>query len=207
MDNKIINEWKIDKSNTSLITKVYKSYEDYIKHQKSKLEKLKSIDDSKFEEYLLDRIKHENIIPIKSVVICLGARTGGEVRVFKHLKHFAIGIDLNPGHNNYDVFPADFHNLPFSNFVADVVFTNTLDHAFDIGCMLLEIKRILTYQGIIIIEVPLGLVTKEPGLYESMWWLDINVIINLFYKLDFKLIYENTFNFPWAGKHLRFMRN
>lgn len=184
----------------------YESYKNYIEHQQSKLKTLKSIDDFEFEKVLLERLREENIIYDKAIVICLGARTGGEVRVFKKMNYYSIGIDLNPGDNNCDVFPADFNYLPFYNNIADVVFTNALDHAYNINTLLDEMERILGQIGIIIIEIPEGYVIKDPGMYESTWWTNSNTIKNLFYKRKFKLIYENIFDFPWKGRQLRFRR-
>lgn len=189
-----------------IATKHYDSYKDYIEHQQSKLKTLKSIDEYEFEKVLLARLTENNTIYDKAIVICLGARTGGEVRVFKKMNYYSIGIDLNPGDNNCDVFPADFNYLPFYNSIADVIFTNVLDHAYNLATLLDEMERILSRIGIIIIEIPEGYMTKDPGMYESTWWDNISTIKNLFYKRKFKLIYENIFYFPWTGRQLRFRK-
>lgn len=189
-----------------IATRHYDSYKNYIEHQQSKLKTLKSIDDYEFEKVLLERLTEDNIIHDRAVVICLGARTGGEVRVFKKMNYYSVGIDLNPGDNNCDVFPADFNYLPFCDNVADVVFTNALDHAYNLTTLLDEMERVLNQNGIIIIEIPEGYVIKDPGMYESTWWDNTDTIKNLFYKRKFKLIYEKVFDSMWTGRQLRFKK-
>ena len=64
-------------------------------------------------------------------VLCLGARQGTEVKAFLDLGCFAVRIDLEPGAENQFVVQGDFHDLKFPTESVDIVFTNSLDHAFD----------------------------------------------------------------------------
>jgi hypothetical protein len=91
----------------------YKNYNEYIKHQSSKLKPAMEeiiIKDQKIEESVFNRYKDFTDFSNKSV-LCLAARLGGEVRAFKKLNALAIGIDIQPGDKNKDVLHGDFHNI------------------------------------------------------------------------------------------------
>jgi hypothetical protein len=45
---------------------------------------------------------------------------------------FSVGIDLNPGPRNGYVLHGDFHNIIFADASIDAVYTNALDHSFDL---------------------------------------------------------------------------
>jgi ubiquinone/menaquinone biosynthesis C-methylase UbiE len=84
---------------------------------------------------------------------------------------FAVGIDLNPGGSNTQVLTGDFHNLAFGDGTVDVVYTNVLDHAFDLQKVMSEVKRVLSPAGVAFIEIIRG--TDEdymPQEYESIAW-------------------------------------
>src|SRR3989304_7073077 len=77
----------------------------------------------------------------KGKVICLGARMGEEVQAFKDLGYDAIGIDLVP--NEPLVIHGDFNNLQYANDSVDIVYTNAIDHCWDMGKFTDEMKRVL----------------------------------------------------------------
>ena len=106
-------------------------------------------------------------------VLCLGVRLGTEVRALHSLGYFAIGIDLNPGEENPYVLPGDFHSVVFPDGSVDAVYTNTLDHVFDLDKMIGEIRRLLRPDGIFIADVLQGYDEGfVPGAYESTHWRD-----------------------------------
>ena len=141
--------------------RIYSSYQLYLKHQKSKLltkkEKLKlSNYDEEFNNNLIARLENFDISLMGSRTLCLGARLGGEVRAFKELGSYAVGIDLEPGKGNQDVLFGDFHEINFPDNSVDLINTNSLDHVYDIDMVLNEIKRVLTFKGYFISEFMFG---------------------------------------------------
>ena len=93
----------------------------------------------------------------KSKAICLGARTGQEVRALQELGIEAIGIDLVP-------FPpytieGDIHNLEYSDESFDFVFTNIFDHTPYPEKFVSEMERVCAVSGVIVIN----LLVKAPG--------------------------------------------
>jgi len=76
-------------------------------------------------------------------MLCLAARIGTEVKSFLDLGAFAVGIDINPGKKNKYVLFGDFQDIQFAPKCADIIFTNSIDHVYDIEKFLSEIKRVL----------------------------------------------------------------
>src|SRR5690606_32891810 len=84
---------------------------------------------------------------------------------------FAVGIDLNPGRENRWVVVGDFHALQFADASVDVVYTNSLDHAFDLSPVLAEVRRVLKDDGDFVVEMGLGVEEGgQPGFYEALSW-------------------------------------
>ncbi len=155
-----------------MITKrEYSSYNAYLEHQKEKTA------DEKRRERLLkafDRRKNyfaarfqalpykikKNLRDVK--VICLGARMGEEVAAFRNFGAEAIGVDLVP--NEPYVIECDFHNLLFEDASHNLVYTNCLDHSYDLKKIFDEVYRVLERNGSFVIDLDLG----HMGQYESM---------------------------------------
>lgn len=186
--------------------KEYKTYEEYLEHQKSKLEKIKNelrIYDVKYRHELKKRLEEQNIIQPGMKVLCLAARIGTEVKSFLDLGCFAVGIDLNPGVENKYVVYGDFHDIQFPDHSVDAIFSNSLDHTFDFSKLIKEIKRVLKPNGFLILEVTRG--TEEgfsPGYYETSIWKRIDDLLALFLKSGFKIVKKVNFEYPWNGQHI-----
>lgn len=179
-----------------LRAKQYHSYEDYLAHQPTK------------RRFLDDRERNRNIRVALSVrvadlpiwdkgktVLCLAAGSGGEVRAFLDLGCFAVGIDLYPKSNPYVLY-GDFQNIQFPNESVDIVYTNSLDHAFDIPKIIREIKRVLRPNGYMVLEIVQGSSGgQEPGFWESMWWDEIDDVIDLFIEQGFKKMTQRPYGF------------
>jgi len=189
-----------------LSKRMYGNYLEYVKHQKSKLDKeigWISSWDKKYTTILKERLLkdfHENEIK-GGKVLCLGARLGGEVRSFIELDCFAVGIDLNPGKDNKYVLYGDFHDIQFPSNSVDIIFTNSLDHVFDVDKLMSEVKRVLNSEGYLIIEIAMG---GKPGDYEAISWENINEIIEIIKKHGFKLIKKGDIYVPEMGEHCIF---
>lgn len=152
----------------------YDSYADYANHQRSKLNRIGSrLSRREEEDYsvFLERFRACKQLEGARSILCLGARLGTEVRALHELGYFAVGIDLNPGPANGYVLPGDFHSLVFASESVDAVFTNCVDHVFDLEQFALEVRRVLRPGGLFIADVMLG--ADEgfvPGKYESLHW-------------------------------------
>ena len=152
----------------------YASYDEYVEHQASKLDRvihrLRETEQEDFDDF---RNRFQNCEQLRGArtVLCLGARLGTEVRALHSLGYFAVGIDLNPGEKNAYVLPGDFHAVVFPDDSVDAVYTNTLDHVFDLDKMLGEVRRVLRPGGIFFADVLQGFEEGfVPGAYESTHW-------------------------------------
>ena len=214
----VSREFTVDKSGgraKDCRARGYRSYEAYLAHQKSKLNILSgqssflgdgtnlSEYEPKFRRVLARRMSEVPELIVPSNVLCLGARLGAEVRAFRDLGFFSYGIDLNPGAANDAVLEGDFHNLAVPNGCVDAVFTNSLDHAFDISRVAREIYRVLKPEGVLVVEIALGIEEGErinTGFWESLEWDFAEDLLEGFGFLFERKGAGYTFDFPWAGK-------
>jgi SAM-dependent methyltransferase len=176
----------------------YPSYELYAEHQKAKLSK-RNLDyyDPRFIDALQPRLAALPLQPASSV-LCLGARSGAECKAFIALGHFAIGIDLNPGPENRYVVIGDFHALQFADASVDVVYTNALDHAFELARILAEVRRVLKPGGRFIAEV-VDPARRGPGDFEATWWSSVAAVVEEIEKTGLRLVARSDFDAPWQG--------
>lgn len=138
----------------------YKSYKNYIEHQLEKNQAL-SWDFKKKVDLFKKRF---SIIKNYSLgkVLCLGARFGEEVVAFESLGFEAIGLDILPRAKN--VLKGDFNNLPFEMGSFDGVYTNSLDHAYDLDLIFKNVYRVLKSGGYFFMDVQFH---NRLGQYES----------------------------------------
>ena len=209
--------WIADPRDSNLKRKIYSSYDEYLKHQKSKIDEKPSDYlgeyEIKFHKTLFKRLSAiDHIVSFKSKnVLCLGARKGVEVRSFLDLGCFAVGIDLNPTTENKYVVCGDFHNIQFPDLCVDIVYTNSFDHVFDPEKVLSEINRILKNQGIFILEAvvmsDLKELTASPGYYyESFYWSEIRHLIEIIEEKGFSAKSRIPFKYPWHGEQIVFCK-
>jgi SAM-dependent methyltransferase len=187
----------------------YETYEAYVEHQASKLKhiklaKLANKYTPAFKAALAPRI--EALGPLMETngraVLCLAARNGAECEAWTEAGFLAIGIDLNPGENNRFVLPGDFHALQFPDGVFDVVFTNSLDHVFELGKVIDEARRVLKPGGVFVAEVVRGSKDengREPGPYEAAWWDHASVVRDEIGRHALELLASSPFDVPWVG--------
>jgi len=182
------------------------TYQQYVNKQKEKLTRYATAvkaADTVLGNVLGIRILKDAIDLKGKSVLCLGARLGAEVRVFRGLGAFAVGVDLNPGQENRYVLTGDFQSLQFPPACADVVFSNSLDHALEIGLMLREAYRVLKPQGQLITEVQHG---SEEGYhfdsYDVYHWKTTDEIVAKVAAGGFAELNRQRFTRPWHGTHL-----
>jgi SAM-dependent methyltransferase len=149
----------------TILYRKYKSYEEYLEHQSSKFGRMfKNKSEKVRPEFFKKRVKKfikvmekisKYIGDKNKNILCAGARNGAEVKSLKKL-HFknVIGIDINPGRNNKYVIKGDFNHTCFNDNAFDVIYSNCIDHVWDIKLFSLEMNRILKNKGILILEVP-----------------------------------------------------
>lgn len=176
--------------------RTYDSYDTYIRHQTEKFHKTAAYRElTKDEHYVKFRSRFEACPEIKDkhAVLCLGARVGMEVKALIDMGHFAVGIDLEPGHGNEFVLTGDFHSLVFSDKSVDAVYTNCLDHAFDLNKILREVRRVLRPDGVFLIDFMIG---EEEGYsadaFESFHWSSTRDLVQAIEKEGFKLEAERA---------------
>jgi len=156
----------------------YQSYEEYVNHQGAKLDKiihrLHETEDEDFADFKHRFETCEALSEARSV-LCLGARIGTEVRAMHALGCFAVGIDLNPGSDNAYVLPGDFHHIQFPDGSVDAIYTNVLDHVFDLEKLMSEIVRLLRPGGVFVADILPGYEEGfVPGEFESTHWKTVD---------------------------------
>ena len=133
----------------------YQNRSQYEKSQKGrhKLKKDKKKPLSYYQNHLkffLSYIPNKN--DIKSI-ICHGVRNDNEIDCFKKIFPGAevFGTDINYENKNKNIFKYDFSKLPEEwNRKFNLVYSNAIDHCFDIDETLKEWKRVGTKYMVII---------------------------------------------------------
>jgi SAM-dependent methyltransferase len=196
--------WKKAADGEAFQQREYESYGEYVAHQQSKLQYLDLEEyDRKYRRVLGERLRALPTLKPGASVLCLGARQGTEVKAFLDFGCFAVGIDLMPGAGNEYVVRGDFHHLQFATESADVVFTNSLDHAFDPKKMLGEVRRVLKADGRLIVEAMRG--EKEeitPDHYASFSWQRVDDLVALLQREGFEPEQRAPFTEPWPGEQI-----
>jgi SAM-dependent methyltransferase len=133
---------------------LYSDYNKYLESQKEKTlghlsNKKIMCSDRKLVNRFFNRNLHLKTINSAGKVLCLGARSGVEVEAFIKLGYDAIGIDLIEC-KPY-VIVMDMMNMKF-DYKFDIIYTNSIDHCFDIIKFIEQIKNNLNDNGIVVID-------------------------------------------------------
>jgi SAM-dependent methyltransferase len=187
-------------------------YATYVEHQKTKFSALRSSSvlrhDRRFHAALAERLAAAPLELRGRSVLCLAARQGTEVRAFIECGAFAVGIDLNPGLRNRHVVVGDFHDLQFADGSVDYVFTNSLDHAFDLDRIVREVCRVLRSDGVFIVEANAAGEDDDAsaGPYEATVWKNVDALIGRITAHGFQVTERVRFEVPWVGEQLLLRR-
>ena len=122
----------------------------------------------------------------KSNVLCIGARYGTEIEVFKQLGFNDItGIDIYPRSEN--VIKADMHNLPFSENSFDIIYKHhSLDHSLFPKKAVKEMYEISKEKAFWIHTIPFNDFGKE----EAIDFDSSDEIITFFENYTAEIIYK-----------------
>ena len=186
----------------------YPDYKTYVQHQKTKLSALRSKSvirhDQEFYEALTERLRAYPGDWRGRSVLCLAARQGTEVRAFIDQGAFAVGIDLNPGPSSRYVVHGDFHALQFGDHSVDCVYTNSLDHAYELGQIIAEVRRVLRPDGLFVVEANTDSQTGAAGQgpFETTIWEGLDSLLKQLEANGFTLKSRSSFDSPWRGSQL-----
>lgn len=175
----------------------YENYQEYVKHQKAKLEhpifrkKLKERSNS-LQQHFKTRFYPLKKIIVGKKILCLGARTGDEVKALRDIGFIeAIGVDLNPGSNNKYVVKGDFHSLPFLDNSFDGVYSNSMDHAMNLKDVSRESGRVLKPKGILSLELSFTNWDRsacekhlKKKSFESLLWESVDDVVAEFEEFE-----------------------
>ena len=181
-------QWKVDGDVT---VRQYRSYDAYLEHQASKLDAIISIggfSNDKIFEWRLCFYDHlgcvRKYLPKDARILCVGARQGTEVEVLRELGFPHItGVDLNPGDGNPLVVKGDFMHLKHESGSLDMVYSNSIDHAFNLDEFFQEQARVVKPGGIGVFDiVDFGHGDNKASAYESVEWKTSDVPVSIMKK-------------------------
>lgn len=179
--------WKEEKSEEGIRFRNYSSYQEYVDHQAEKFNEMLRAKGAFTKEVLLQYrkkfysrfVKLSGLISKDSKILCLGARQGTEVEVLRDLGYKnSIGLDLNPGPSNKFVLQGDFMNLEELDDSVDFVYSNAVDHAFDLDTFFKEHARVLKPGGYAMYDIAV----QEGGAFEAIEWETPDVLMSVFKK-------------------------
>lgn len=167
----------------------YHNYQEYLEHQKQKLNEMLTcarFDNRTIVNYRLKfmrRFRHlRGVLPPHARMLCLGARQGTEVEVLRDFGfHQAWGIDVNPGPENPLVGEGDFMSLAEPDSSLDMIYSNCLDHAYDLDAALAEHARVLKPGGYALYDL-LGEGDDNRGPFEAVAWNSYEEVLSLALK-------------------------
>ncbi len=189
-----------NKAAGSIVYRDYCSYDEYLAHQTYKFTvmlKLKggfsNADILHYRNTFYNRFRHiDRLLPKSALILCLGARQGTEVEVLRDLGfRNAVGIDLNPGEDNPLVLKGDFMSLDCADQTLDMIYTNCLDHAFNLERFFQENARVLKTNGYAIYDIAMQ--SQPAGFaFESVMWNSEEAVFLLALKYFQKVIRLET---------------
>jgi len=166
----------------------YNNRNEYFDHQLKKTLKQDVIDNHKEKwDIRVDRFINQFKdldLPNDSKILCVASRYGEEVKAFRMLGHNCLGIDLIDW-EPYTI-KMDMHNMIFGDCKFDIVYTNAIDHSWNIKNAIRELFRVVKNNGIVIIEIEFN----NPGEYETVVFSTIDDITNKIdnIKYDLKVV-------------------
>ena len=182
-------------------------YEEYLTHQKLKLDEMlkmkggfsnEDVFNYRVRFYLRFRHLPARLNP-NARMLCMGARQGTEVEVLRDLGFpHATGIDLNPGPDNPLVKPGDFMKLDYPDSSLDLLYTNCIDHAFDLDAFFAEHARVMKPDGYVLYDLAANM-EEGGGAFEAVAWKRTEVIFEKLLRRFKKLVHvEREEQWMWV---------
>jgi len=198
-------------STEGLVKRQYASYEEYAVHQRQKLEEILR-SGTGFPNAVVAAHRRRfyqrfrNLIPRlapDAIIVCLGARQGTEVEVLRELGfRNAYGIDLNPGPGNKLVREGDFHEIDAPDSSVDLVYSNSLDHTFDLDRFFTEHQRVLKPDGFALYDIHKAYQPGEKAPFESTLWTRPEVVVRqTLHHFQTLLMLETAGDWTWLLLH------
>jgi SAM-dependent methyltransferase len=178
----------------------YSSYDEYRIHQIQKFDEMlkcgKGWTNREILEYrttFYRRFRYlPALLPESATILCAGARQGTEVEVLQDLGfHNAFGIDLNPGSENKYVQPGDFMALKYADASIDMIYSNCLDHAYDIEQFFREHSRVLKLHGLALYDIAIQSKIGG-GAFEAIEWDSEEAVLLMMVKYFGKVVKVET---------------
>lgn len=190
----------------------YQDYDEYVTHQIQKWDEMLKLKGGLSNQAIAQRrMKFQRrfrhlipLLPRSAQIMCAGARQGTEVEVLRDLGfENAYGIDLNPGLDNPYVIKGDFMHMDNATSSLDLLYTNCVDHAFDLEAFFAEHARVIKPDGYALYDVTLN----SAGVFETVQWQNEMDLVGLMIQ-HFKRIIrvEREPDWLWIllqGKHIR----
>lgn len=167
---------------------IYQDYKEYLKQQIVRAESKwgrKTEHNQIFKKNLKESWKKiGDSVGTVGKMCCMGCRDGTEVMEFEsyYPKAEVYGVDITENINSirgdHKIYLYDFNSLPkeWAN-TFDLIFSNSLDHAYDVSKTLKEWKRISKNGGHIFVELS---TTPENNIEHSFKYSDIDKIFKDF---------------------------
>lgn len=146
--------------------KHYKDYQAYLQHQidgnknQSKKDRADKVRQERIDCFkkVFEKLK----LPKESKALFIGARWGEEVIAGQDLYAECIGMDLVP-------FPplveeGDMHELKYEDERFDFVYSNVIDHSYDMKKVFDEMGRVLKPGGLLLVDTHVGLAASWEAL-------------------------------------------
>jgi Methyltransferase domain len=198
--------WRTE-SEGGLVKRDYASYDEYLTHQKLKLDEMVKMKGGFSNFDIFDyRVKFyvrfrqiAKLLPCDARILCCGARQGTEVDVLHDLGFVnAHGIDLNPGLDNPLVSAGDMMKLDDPDNSIDLLYSNCIDHAFDLDQMITEHARVLKPDGYLLYDIGINL-EEGGGPFESISWdRTEDVVLRLLEKFRSVIRIERERQWLWV---------
>lgn len=162
------------------------NYQEYKKRQWKEVDRLYELKLFSKHVDIISKLPIDDNEKNRSNVLCIGARYGIEIEVFKQLNFKNINaIDIYPRSKN--IIEADMHNLPFHENQFDIIYTHhSLDHSLFPIKAVEEMYRVSKHNSFWIHSVPFDDYGKE----EAIDFDNADEIISLFSKFTSEIIYK-----------------
>jgi len=131
-------------------------YREYLEVQRRRTLSKRENDPGVGARELVGKVLEHSAIPSESSVLCVGCRNPYELDLFAQAGvRDVVGIDLVS--HRPDILVMDMHAMEFGDDRFDAVYaSHSLEHAYDVERVVMEIARVARPGAVVGIEVPLG---------------------------------------------------